>query len=117
MEVAEYCPPFVPASCGGEISPLWICLGLVDVVIHEHTLSLPEPAVQVVLQMCLLETGLSVCHTDIYRWSRLIKWVLMWMCVGVPTHECVCYFFAGAAGAVTAGLAAGAGAFAGFTRL
>ena len=41
--------------------------------------------------------------------------------VGAHSHaECVCYFLAGAAGvagAVTAGLAAGAGAFDGFTRL
>lgn len=38
--------------------------------------------------------------------------------VGAHSHaECVCYFLAGAAGAVTAGLAAGAGAALGFTRL
>ena len=42
-------------------------------------------------------------------------------CVGsCPTHDGVCYFLAGAAGcagAVTAGLAAGAGAFAGLVKL
>jgi hypothetical protein len=40
VEVAEYGPSAIATSCGGEIFPSRIYLGVADVVIHKHSLTL-----------------------------------------------------------------------------
>jgi hypothetical protein len=49
MPVAEMQPTAIATSCGGEISPSSIYLGMIDIVIYKYSLSRSEPALQVVL--------------------------------------------------------------------
>jgi len=69
MAVGHHGPAAVAAARGGEISPLWIYLGLAVVVIHKYPPALGEPAIQVVLQVCLFELRLLACHANIYSRS------------------------------------------------
>lgn len=49
MPVAEHRPAAIAASCGCEVSPIRINLGLAAVMIHEHPLAITEPLLQAVL--------------------------------------------------------------------
>ena len=66
MAVGHHDPAAVAAARGGEISPLGIYLGLAFVVIHKYLPAQGEPAIQVVLQVCLFELRLLACHANIY---------------------------------------------------
>ena len=66
MEIGQHGPSAIATSCGGKIFPSSIGLRMIDIVIYKYPLSRSEPALQIVLQVCLFKFGSFACHQDIY---------------------------------------------------
>ena len=120
----QWQPTHIATTGAGKIFPFGVHHGITDVVIEEYALSAAEPTICVVLEIAETVT-ISSSHADIYGWRSLSICVAFKDrrgCAWALTPTLVLYYFfagaAGVAGADTAGLAAGAGAAAGFfTRL
>ena len=120
----QWRPAHIATAGAGKIFPFGIHHRITDVVIEEYALSGAKPTIHVVLDISKT-VSVVLGHQDIYGWRSLSICVAFkdWRdCAWALTPTLVLrYFFAGAAGvagAVTAGLAAGAAALgAGFTML
>ena len=120
----QWQPSHIATTGAGKIFPFNIHHRITDIVIEEYALSGAKPTIHVVLDIseCV---SVALGHQDIYGWRSLSICVAFkdWRdCAWALTPTLVLYYFfagaAGVAGADTAGLAAGAGAAAGFfTRL